>query len=183
MLLKMAASLFAFFVAFGTITLGQEPSSKSAAIAKELGQTLDAAKLDAIAAPDPADANSFVAALYFQGAQLLVVSAKYSAPPLLVTKINAKEYRDVYIDLQSASVAGSKIFVQDQLADGLIAKPSNDAPADAWEQGTKSLLFDGDWKKAKLSEGDYLKTYSEADAKYSEMLSLLLAKAKGRSGS
>lgn len=182
MLFKMAAFLLTFVVATATTAYAQDVSSKSAAIAKELGQVLDAAKLDSIAAGDPTDANGFVAALYFQGAQLLVVSAKYSAPTLLVTKINAKEYRDVYIDLQSASVAGSKIFVQDQLADGLIAKPSNDAPADAWEHGAKSILFDGDWKKVKQSEADYMKAYSDADAKYADMLSVLLAKAK-RSGS
>lgn len=163
-------------------TASQE--SKSAAVAKELSQALDAAKLDAIAAPDPADPNVFVAALYFQGTQLLVVSAKYSVPQLLIAKINSKEFRDVYIDLQSASVAGSKIFVQDLNADGLASKPDGDKPADSCDQGTKSVAFDGDWKKAKLSEADYMKAFTDADEKYASMLSVLLAKVKAaRSGS
>ena len=76
-------------------------------------QALDASKLEAIAAADPADPQTFVAALYFQGSQILVVSAKYAAPPLLVAKIKEQNYRDVYIDLSSASVAGSKVFVID----------------------------------------------------------------------
>jgi hypothetical protein len=159
---------------------GQE--SKSSAVAKELAQALDAAKMDSIAAADPADPTAFVAALYFQGAQLLVVSAKYSAPSLLVTKIDAKEYRDIYIDLQSASVSGSKVFVQDQLANGLLPKPVDDAPADIWE-AAKSMSFDGDWKKAKISETEYMKTYSQADERYAQMLTLLLGKVKTRSGS
>ena len=118
-------------------------SSKSAAAAKELGDTLDRLKLDSIAAADPTDPNTFVAALYFQGAQLLVVSAKYSAPVLLVAKVKNKEYRDTYIDLNAASVAGSKIFIMDQGANGLVARPANDQPADTWEQGNKTTAFDG----------------------------------------
>lgn len=157
--------------------------SKSAAVAKELTQALDAAKMDSIAASDPADPTSFVAALYFPGAQLLVVTAKYSAPSLLVTKIGTKEYRDVYIDLQSASIAGTKIFVQDQLANGLVVKPSDDGAADIWEAAAKATSFDGEWRKAKISEAEYLKAFAEADQRYAEMLALLLAKAKGPPGS
>lgn len=161
---------------------GAQQEGKSGAVAKDLGQALDAAKLDSIAAVDPADPSAFVAALYFQGSQLLVVSAKYSAPTLLVTKIGAKEYRDVYIDLQSASIAGSKVFVQDQLANGLVVKPVDDGAADVWEAATKTVSFDGEWKKAKLSEAEYMKAFADADTKYAEMLSLLLKSAK-RSGS
>ncbi len=176
-------SVLAFFLclALSPVATAQE-ESKSAAVAKELAQALDAAKLDSIAAVDPADPAAFVAALYFQGSQLLVVSAKYSAPTLLVTKIGAKEYRDVYIDLQSASIAGSKVFVQDQLANGLFVKPADDSAADVWEAANKTVAFDGEWKKAKLSEEDYRKAFSEADQKYTDMLSLLLKSAK-RSGS
>ena len=157
-------------------------SSKSAAAAKELGDTLDRLKLDSIAAADPTDPNTFVAALYFQGAQLLVVSAKYSAPVLLVAKVKNKEYRDTYIDLNAASVAGSKIFIMDQGANGLVARPANDQPADTWEQGNKTTAFDGDWKKANVSEEEYGKTFASADERYARMLSLLNEQAK-QSGS
>jgi hypothetical protein len=156
--------------------------SKSSAAAKELGDTLDRLKLDSIAAPDPADAGTFVAALYFQGAQLLVVSAKYSAPTLLTDKIAKKEYRDVYIDLSSASIPATKVFIMDQGANGLAADPDGDQPADSWEHANKTTMFDGEWKKAKLTEEDYNKAYSAADARYAQILSLLSAQAK-KSGS
>ena len=140
------------FLAVGSAASAQD--AKSAAAAKQLGETLDRLKLDSIATADPADPGTFVAALYFQGAQLLVVSAKYSAPSLLVDKLAKKDYRDVYIDLNAASVAGTKIFVMDQGADGLVARPGDNAP-DSWEQGNKTTAFDGEWKKAKISEDEY----------------------------
>ena len=152
---------------------------RSAAAAKQLAQTLDASKLEAIAAADPSDPQSFVAALYFQGSQILVVSAKYAAPPLLVAKIKEQNYRDVYIDLSSASVAGSKVFVIDAGVDGLASKPG-DGGADSFEQGPKQVQFDGDWKKAKMSEEEYMKAYSDADERYAKMLTLLQAQAKGK---
>jgi hypothetical protein len=151
-------------------------STKSGVAAKQLTAALDRQKLDAIAAPDPSDPGSFVAALYFQGAQLLVVSAKYSAPSLITTKLAKKDYRDVYIDLNAASVAGSKIFVMDASCDGLVAKPG-DGGADTWEQGTANRVFDGDYKKAKLSEDEYGKAFSAADEKYAQILALLTAQA------
>jgi hypothetical protein len=159
------------------IAAGQD--SKSAAIAKELVQTLDAGKLEGIAAADPATPGAFIAALYIPGTQLLVVSARYSAPPLLVDRITAQDFRSVYVDLQSASVRGSKVFIQDQGADGLTARPGGgDQPADSWDEGDKTVAFDGDWKKAKIAEADYTRTYSDADGRYAKMLSTLLAQAR-----
>ena len=69
-----------------------------------------AAKLENIAAADPSDPNAFIAALYIPGTQLLVVSAKYAAPPLLTERIKTNDYMGVYVDLQSASVRGSMAF-------------------------------------------------------------------------
>ena len=155
----------------------QEP--RSVAAVKELAKALDAAKLDSIAAVDPADPSTFVAALYFPGSQLLVVSAKYAAPPLLMDKITAKNYRDIYIDLNSASVAGSKVFIIDQLCDGLVAKLQGDnSAADTYEHGAKQFSFDGDWRKAKISEQEYMKAFSEADERYAKLLALLTAQVK-----
>ncbi|MEO7273595.1 MAG: hypothetical protein ABI211_16490 [Vicinamibacterales bacterium] len=164
-----------------TVLPAAAQSSRSAEAAKQLAQALDASKLEAIAAADPADPQAFVAALYFQGSQILVVSAKYAAPPLLVAKIKEQNYRDVYIDLSSASVAGSKVFLIDAGVDGLSHKPG-DGGADSYEHGTKQVQFDGDWKKAKISEEEYMKTYAEADERYVKMLSLLQAQAKVAKG-
>jgi hypothetical protein len=157
-------------------------TAKSAAAAKELAQALDGAKLDAIAAADPAEPGTFVAALYFPGSQLLVVSAKYAAPALLTDKIAKQNYRDVYIDLNSASVAGSKVFVMDTNVDGLVAKPDDGQGADQWEQGKTQVSFDGQWKKAKMSEEEYMKAFAAADEKYAHILHVLTAQAKKGSG-
>ena len=128
--LALTAAVLVF--ALGTVPSALQ-DNKSGAAAKQLTQALDAAKLDAIAAADPADPSTYVAALYIQGSQLLVVSAKYAAPPLLAAKIKTKEFRDIYIDLSAASIAGSKVFIIDQNCDGLASKPGGDAAPDSWE--------------------------------------------------
>ncbi|HWK08649.1 MAG TPA: hypothetical protein VNR64_01265, partial [Vicinamibacterales bacterium] len=104
--------------------------------------------------------------------------AKYAAPPLLNEKIGNKNYRDVYIDLNSASVAGSKMLVEDLQADGLVARPSDNQPADNYEMGGKSVVFNGDWKNAKMSEADYTKAFSQADEAYSRALEILINQLK-----
>jgi hypothetical protein len=151
--------------------------TRSSAAVKALAKAMDGAKLESIAAPDPSEPGTWVAALYFPGAQLLVVSAKYAAPPLLVDKMASKNYRDIYIDLNSASIAGSKVFIIDHSCDGLIAKPDNGQVADSYEHGAKQYAFDGDWKKAKMSEDAYMKAFSDADERYARILTLLTAQA------
>jgi hypothetical protein len=168
----------ALAVLLAAVPCAAQPAAKSVAAAKALAQALDAAKLDAIAAPDPADAGTFVAALYMQGAQILVVSAKYAAPPLLIEKMKAKNYRDIYIDLNSASVAGTKVFCIDQGIDGLVFKPDGDQAADTWENGKTQIAFDGEWRKAKMSEEEYTKAFTAADERYARILELLTAQAK-----
>ena len=152
--------------------------SKSAPLAKQLAAALDAGKLDSIAAKDPSAPDVFVAALYFPGIQLLVVSAKYSVPQLLNERVTKREYRDVYLDLNGASVPDTKVFIEDPGADGLKAKREDNTAFDAVDLGGKHTMFDGDWKKQKLSEQDYLKAFSTADERYAQILAALLAQAK-----
>lgn len=152
--------------------------SKSSALAKELTAALDSAQLDSIGAKDPSAPDSFVAALYFPGLQLLVVSAKYTAPQLLDTRLTKKEYRDVYIDLSSASVPSSKVFIEDLQADGLRAKHEENKGSDTFELAGARTVFDGDWRRQKLSEADYMKAFSTADDRYSQLLTALVAQAK-----
>jgi hypothetical protein len=171
----VAAALFLIVLA-GILPAAQQ-ESKSAAAAKELAQLLEAAKLDSVASKDPAEKDLYVAALYFTG-QLLVVSARYSAPTLLDQKILKKEYRDVYIDLNSAAIANSKVFIEDLNADGLRAKRDNDQPFDTVEAGAQRLALDGEWRKQKLTEEDYMKVYGEMDDRYSKMLAILLTQIK-----
>jgi hypothetical protein len=175
-----AALSIAAAVCLSTILLQAFQTAKSAAAAKELAQALDGAKLEAIAAADPAEPGTFVAALYFPGSQILVVSAKYAAPALLTDKIAKQNYRDVYIDLNSASIAGSKVFVIDTNVDGLVAKPEDGQGADQWEQGKTQVTFDGQWKKAKMSEEEYMKAFATADERYAHILQVLTTQAKGK---
>ena len=159
-----------------SVALAQD--SKSAALAQELSALLDKNKLDAIAAKDPSAPDMYVAALYFQGSQLLVASARYSVPPILNEKLAKKDYREIYIDLNSASVPGTLVLVSDMGADGLKAK-RDETHVDTCDVGAKSTLFDGDWKRLRMaSEEDYSKAFAEADARYAKMLAALIAQAK-----
>lgn len=60
----------------------RDRASHSAAIATELAKALSEQKLEAIAAQDPGEPDRFIAALFFAGSQLLVVSARHTSPPL-----------------------------------------------------------------------------------------------------
>ena len=152
--------------------------TKSPALARELAAALDAGKLTSLAAKDPAQPDRYVAVLYFPGRQLLVVSARYSAPLLLNDKLAAKDYREIYIDLNSASIAESKVFIEDPGADGLKPKRTEGQPPDASEAGGKRTAFDGDWKGQKVSEEEYLKAFSAADEQYARILTVLITAIK-----
>ena len=156
--------------------LAQE--SKSGPLAKQLVAALEAAKLDSIAAKDPSSPDVYIGALYIPGFQLLVVSGSYSAPVLLDTRIGKKEYRDVYIDLNSASAPATRMLIEDLGADGLKARRDENQPFDSVDASGKHVMFDSDWKKQKLSEEDYMKTFGVADERYIKMLTALLAQAK-----
>ena len=156
----------------------QAQDAKSVDLAKQLTGLLESKKLDAIAVPDAQNPGAYIAALYFPGTQLLVVSAKYSAPALLTELLARKEYRAVYAELTSASVPGSKVLVNDVYANGLFVRPSGSNPPDSIEGGTTPATFDGGWKKAKITEADYLKAFTDAEAAYTRMLQALITQLK-----
>ena len=164
-------------VVMSSAAAAQEP--KSAALARELTQGLDAAKLTAIAAKDPSEPESFVAAMYFSGSQLLVVAAKYLPAVLLNEKLGKKDYQEIYIDLNSASVASTRIFIEDLGADGLKADHDEGKGFDSVERAGKRNLFDDHWRKEqKLSDEQYAKLFADEDALYARLLQALLAQAK-----
>lgn len=162
----------------GASGLAQTPASKSAPLAKELVAALEAKRLDSIAAKDPSAADVYVGALYMSGVQLLIVSGSYKEPILLDTRLLKKEYRDVYIDLNGASPVASRILIEDLGADGLKAKREKNAPVDTVDLMGKRTLFDSEWKKQKMSEDDYLKTFATADERYAQVLTALLSEVK-----
>jgi hypothetical protein len=150
----------------------QEP--KSGPLAKELSALLDARKLTTIAAKDSKEQDQFVAAMYFPGSQLLVVAARYAVPLLLDEKIGQEKYMDVYIDLNSASVPETKVFVSDLKADGLQARPGDGEPFDTVESGGTQMPFNRNWKQRKMSEDEYMEQFRQADERYAQLLAVLL---------
>lgn len=151
--------------------------SKSAALAQELAQLMGSRKLDSVAAKGASGEDRFVAALFFPG-QLLVVSARYEVPMYVEQKIAKQQYRDVYIDLNAASIAGSKVLVTDGGANGLMAQRLEGQAFDIWDTGARVLRFDGNWDAQKMSEQEYMKTFADSDAQYAIMLQALLRRLK-----
>jgi len=149
--------------------------SKSVDLAGELVKLLDSMKLDSIAAKVQGD--QYVGALYFPGSQLLVVKARYAVPERMDGQLAQKSYRDIYIDLNSASVPDSKVLISDLGANGLYAR-RRDNQFDTADIGGKSYTFDGDWGKAKLSEQEYTKAFQASDTEYVTMLEALVAQLK-----
>jgi len=174
--MRVAYGSLAAFIALSFAAPASAQESKSAPLAKQLAAALDAAKLDSIAAKDPATPDVFVAALYFPGMQLLTVSGKYSVPQLLFERLIKKEYRDIYLDLNGAGT--EKTFIEDPGADGIKAKRENNQPFDQAEMAGKRARFDGEWKAQKMSEQDYQKAFSAADERYTQILTALLAQLK-----
>ena len=151
--------------------------SRSAALASELTELLEAQSLDSVAAKGAAD-DQFVGALYFPGSQLLVVSAAYSVPQRMEQQLALKNYRDVYIDLNSASIPESKVFISDLGANGLQARREENQPFDTADVGGRSYSFDGDWGRSFLTEAEYLKVFEDTEQQYIMMLEALVAELK-----
>ena len=171
---RLRCLLLACLVTLPAVARAQD--SQSAALAGELAKLLDAKKLDSVAAHQADD--TYVGALYFPGSQLLVVGSKYSTPARMTYLLGQKAYRDIYQDLSSASEQQSKIFVMDLGADGLRFKRENDQPFDTADVGGKSVSFDGDWGRARISEAEYRKTFQTTDEQYARMLQALIAALK-----
>ena len=155
----------------------QQPTSKSAVLATELVKLLDQMKLDAVAANRGA-ADEYVGALYFPGSQLLVVNAKSSVPDRMKYLLIQKSYKDLYVELNGAVDQQSKTFISDLGANGLRFRREKNQPFDTVDATGKSFSYDGEWRKAKMSEADYTKAYQEHDEAYSRMLEALIETLK-----
>jgi hypothetical protein len=162
-------------VAASSMAMAQTPS-KSAAVAKELVQVMEAKKLDSIAAKAPGEGH-FAAALYFPNVQLLVISGHYSAPQLMEPRLAGKQYRDTYMELSGTVTPDTKIVVQDMGEPGLSSR-RQDNMYDTWTQAGKIVMFDGENEKQKMSDAEYAKAFAAADEEYARILGALLAEAK-----
>jgi hypothetical protein len=151
--------------------------SKSASLARQLAAALDAAKIDTVAVKDPGSPNAYVGVFYLKGSQLLVVGGNYSAPQLLDARISRREFRDAYIDLNSASEPGSRILIEDAGADGLKAVRGASSLFDAVNVAGKRTPFD-----KPQPTPDEMKAFQAADERYASLLTTLL-RAVGDSSS
>lgn len=155
--------------------------SKTAALAKELAQLLASKQATYASAKVADEQGRYVAALLIPNVQLLVVSAQFKDTAYMDDRITRGMSQDVYIDLTSGSsvVTGTRVSLDDLRADGLMPKRDGDSPSgDACEIDGKRLTFDGDWKKQKLTEKDYLDGFAKADQQYSKYLTTLIQAVK-----
>jgi hypothetical protein len=156
-----------------SVAFAQAPASKSAPLAGELVKMLESMKLDAVAGARGAN-DEFVAAMYFPGTQLVIVNAKSSVPDRMKYLILQKSYKDLYVELNGAVDQATKTFISDLGANGLQFRREKNQPFDTVDASGKSTAFDGDWRKAKMSEQEYTKQYVARDEEYSQMLQALL---------
>jgi hypothetical protein len=145
--------------------------SDSAPLAAQLAELMSSGQLDALAGKDTVDEDRYVAALAFPG-QLLVVSARYEVPIYVEEKIANGRFRDVYLDLNSASIAGTKVLITDVGANGLLA---DDSAVDTFDSGSGVLRLDGG---EGMSREEYRSAVADADQQYARMLRVLVAQAQ-----
>ena len=101
---RLPCAVVAVALTLSASTWAQQPpsstASRSAPLATELIQLLDAAQLTSIAAKND---DRYVGALYIPGIQLLVVAGRFSAGDRMGYLLAQKSYKDAYLDLSSAS--------------------------------------------------------------------------------
>ena len=162
--------MFALSAVISAAGFGQE--STSATAAKELVGAMTERKLSSIALQDPEATDRFIAAMVFPGVQILLVAGQVLSPDYLKYQLSQKQFADVYTGLQANAVVETKVFFHDLGADGL--HPGGETVNIMYERGTKQTIFDRNWKKRGLSESAYQKTFRDADARYTRLLTLAL---------
>ena len=181
------AILIAVVAAGGPSRTALAQESTSAPLAEELATLMEEGELEAVAGRDPAVDDRFVAAMLTSG-RLMVVSARYSSPGAAQTQIVNRQFREVYMGLDAAPVAGTKTLITDVQANGLRAVPptrvsiSEDDMADVVDRGDAILRLDNDRGGQDLSRDEYRSAFVEADEQYAQTLRILLASARGNTG-
>ena len=169
--------ILAAVVLVGVTSAQPVAQDRSAALAKELTGLLQERKLDSIAARHPAAADQFVAALFFPG-QLLVVWARTSAPAVLNEKLIRREFRDVYIDLNSASIPESRVMISDGGADGLRPRAKRISRSIRTTPTARASASTATGARTGCRKQDYMKIYTQADSAYITALEALLNELK-----
>jgi hypothetical protein len=175
------AFIVAFVVAVALVTLRAEEPSQSTAPAASVKTLLGQLKMDSVAARDPEETGRYVAALYIEDSQLLVISAPYKVPAVLDKLIASGNYRDAYLNLQAVADHKGHFFVVDSFADGLKKTPDVDQPFDSTTiDGSVMVMYDGKWESQKLNEAGYNAMFTKDDTRYAKMLTILANELKRR---
>ena len=171
---RVLAFVMSFAVAQSSALAAAREDSRSVPEAATLTTLLDQRKLDSVAAKHPDEPSRYVAALYYPGSQLLVVSAVTPVPAVIDQRITEGKYRDAYIDLQGPATKEGRFFVMELGADGLRRTRQNDAPFDiTYRNGANQVSYDGDWERQKLAKEAYSQRFEQDDEQYARMLRIL----------
>lgn len=172
----MIAALAVAGLAVAPVQSEKPASTASNEAVADLVRTLKERQLTAIAAKDPGEPGRYVAAMYFPGVQLLVISARTHAPEYIDAQIAAKGYDAAYAALQQG-IPESKLFVHDMGADGLRGSAGGTADI-VYTRGTETRVLDGDHEGAGMSANEYRKLVNDIDRRYADMLRLLVQSAR-----
>jgi len=159
------------------------PPAKSAVAVKELIALLDARKLDAFAAGD-SDPHKFVAAMYVPGEQMFGVSATSERAGDMEYFLGHKDYKSAYESLRSSAYSKDGFIADDAECNGLVALPKKSEPNDDAVVGTIRRTFDGVFADPKHPDpnkpsfDEYLKAYTDADERYTHVLTVLIDELK-----
>jgi hypothetical protein len=163
----MSVALLAGSVVIAAAAPAGEPSAKAAG---DLVALMKAGNLQAFAVPDTTPGR-YVAVMLVPGVQLLVVAGQSTSPDYVQAQLTARQYQDVYSTMHAAVVQESKVFFQDMGCDGVAG--SNDNIDIMYERGTEQTVFDGNWRRQKLSRSEYEQRVQKADAEYARLLGVL----------
>lgn len=173
-----------------TSALAQDPApAVSPAKVAEISTLLAAKKLEAFAMKDPrsegTDKPRYIAVLLIPKSQLLLVTAAHTKFMDMEYFLHARQFNQAYSDLNTNPASVDRFFVEDVMADGLVALPKRNMPADQVQVGTETRTFDGvfvDPKRRnpdkKITQDVYLKNFAEADQRYAAVLDVLIAQLK-----
>ena len=173
--LTMSAVLICLTVSASVLpAAAEEPLSAQPAAA--LRGRMEQLKLETIAARDPDEPGRYVAALFIPGIQLLVVSAPYPVAAALDKKIAARQYMEVYIDLQAVRDRTGHFFVEDLQADGVRPASETETACDTTTlNGATPVVFNGKWDEQHLTQEEYEARLKRDDERYARMLKVLNA--------
>jgi hypothetical protein len=192
MLSPQSQALPAALVAAVVVSLGSArplarfvdfPPAKSAVAVKELIPLLDAHKMDVFGSMDP-DGQHIVAVKYVAGLQMFAVSATTERPGDLAYFLEHKDFASVYESLRSSAASKDRFVVDDAECNGLVPQPKRSQPNDDVILDGARKTFDGFFTDPKHPDpkkpvfDDYLKTFQDADERYTHILTVVIGELK-----